>query len=202
MKSPIGPCAQPGLGFAGSTQESRSSARRPQFSVRASAHPQTGECSRSVLQRNTIGDRCDGDILAHGSQQAIDCVGHPLNGTQIGKVGPGWRLNEGISVLNSAADEDVEQRSAEKHTASSRPGWCVLSVVEWRMEIYATRRCSLRRTSAAHMSVRIVVRGPFGGLVAAAELAKARESLVGFLHLQFAARLYGHSVCSHGLFRS
>jgi hypothetical protein len=72
-------------------------------------------------------------LVADGGKHTVDRVGHPLNRTRIGKVIPGRRLNERINVLDPAGDEDVEQWLAQKHTASSRPGSGLLSVVELRI---------------------------------------------------------------------
>ena len=72
-------------------------------------------------------------FLPNGSEHALDTLRHARDGVRIRKVAPGWSFNKRIDVLNSARDEDVEQWLAQKHTASSRPGSGVLSVVELKI---------------------------------------------------------------------
>ena len=71
--------------------------------------------------------------VADGGKHAINRAGHPLNRRRLGKIASGWGLNEGINILDPAADENVEQWLAEKHTPSSQPGSGALSVVELRI---------------------------------------------------------------------
>src|ERR1700739_1764051 len=82
-------------------------------------------------------------LVTNCGEDAIDCFCHPGHRQRIGKIVPGWRLNEGIDVLDSATDEDIEQWLAQKHCPSSWPTSARLLVIELRMGL--TRRAGGRR---------------------------------------------------------
>jgi hypothetical protein len=98
----------------------------PVGQIRLRLNSETGQTrAQNVRSENTVAvivaKDCDPPLVADGGKHAVDCIGHPRNRRRIGKIVPGWWLNERINVLNPTGDEDVEQWLAQKHTPPHGP---------------------------------------------------------------------------------